>query len=120
MAQASEQQNLAVIKRIEEKDVIIVNDPNIVVGWRIGQLLIELFDFDTDIGPEFEKYISDRRKILDKDEPSRTDESDLLKLNNKIANIEVLGSTDDQKILNQIRKAAELLKEKGTINDSNN
>ena len=121
MAQASEDQNLVVVKRIDDSDVVIENAPHIVTGWRIGQIATsELFGISSDRSPEIEKEINDRRKILDKDEPSKADKLNLLRLNNKLANLPVIENTDDQEIINQIRKAAELLKEKGTIDDTNN
>ena len=120
MAQSSETDNICVVYKSGTK-VLIDSNPEIVKGWRIGQIATsELFGVPSDRSPEIEKEINDRRDILDKDELTQADESKLLKLNTALANIPIIDNTEDQEIINQIRKAAELLKEKGAINDSDN
>jgi len=114
MAQASEQQNLAVVKRIEEKDVIIANDPHIVVGWRIGQLLTsELFDFDSERGPEVDRLVEERRKLLRKETLDSEEQAQLDNLNLKIDQIPI-GDTPEEdnaaKILKDFSKKLSALK----------
>ncbi|RZJ89522.1 MAG: hypothetical protein EOO20_10760 [Chryseobacterium sp.] len=114
MAQASEQQNLAVVKRIEDKDVVIANDPHIVVGWRIGQLLTsELFDFDSERGPEVDQLLEDRRNLLRIDVLSPEEQAQLDNLNTKIDQIPI-GDTKEEddaaKILKDFSKKLALLK----------
>lgn len=120
MAQDAELENLCVISK-KNSEVVIENDPYVVKGWRIGQIATsELFGLQSERSSEIEKDLNDRREILDKDIQSQSDKTRLLKLNNELASIPVIENEEDQKIIDQIRKAAKLLKEKGTINDSDN
>lgn len=116
MAQASENQNLAVVKRIEEKDIVIENTPQIVKGWRIGQLLTsELFDFDTDRGPEFDILVEKRRALLKKDKLNLDEQAQFNDLNSQLDELP-LGETkveqDAAKILKDFSKKLEILKAK--------
>ena len=118
MAQASEDENLCVIKR-EESGIYIENEPKIVKGWRIGQIATsELFGLVTDRGPEEEKEIEERRILLDKSKLSKSELSRLGKLNAKLSNLPLVDQ-EAQKVFDLVNNAAKLLKKKGIINDQN-
>lgn len=120
MAQSAELENLCVVSR-KGGEVVIENDPYVVKGWRIGQIATsELFGLQSERSSDIEKDLNDRRDILDKDIKSNSDRTRLLKLNDDLASIPVVENEEDQKIIDQIRNAAKLLKEKGTIDDSDN
>ncbi len=117
MAQASEFQNLSVVKRLENDNVIIENEPHIVKGWRIGQLLTsELFDFDSDRSPEFDKKIDERRKLLKKTKLTSQEEVKLEGLNNEINSLPIgdtIVEADAMQILRDFAKNLDVLKAKG-------
>ncbi|KOP38918.1 MULTISPECIES: AAA family ATPase [unclassified Flavobacterium] len=120
MAQSAELENLCVVSR-RGAEIVIENDPYVVKGWRIGQIATsELFGLQSERSFEIEKDLNDRRDILDKDVQSQSDKSRLSELNNELSSIPVIENEEDQKIIDQIRNAAKLLKEKGMINDSDN
>jgi hypothetical protein len=119
MAQDSEDENLCVLQRDEnnENQVNIENNPLIVKGWRIGQIVTsELFGLSSDRAVDEEKDIEERRILIDKSRRTQQEEERLRELNEKISGLPVT-ETEDEKLLKQIRKAAQLLKEKGIIDD---
>ena len=113
MAQASENQNLAVVKRIDDTDVVIENVPHIVKGWRIGQLLTsELFDFDTDRGPEVDEIVERRQQLLRKEKLNVQEEAELDILNSQIDELPFGDKKEDDamKILRSFSQKLDLLK----------
>jgi predicted ATP-binding protein involved in virulence len=116
MAQASEDENLCVIKR-EENGIYIQNEPTIVKGWRIGQIATsELFGLVTERGPEEQKYIEERRSLLDKSRLSKEEKQRLAELDKKLSELPTVDS-ETQKVFNLVNNAVELLKKNGIIND---
>lgn len=122
MAQASELQNLTVVKRLEDNNVIIANTPHIVKGWRIGQLLTsELFDFDSERGPEVDQIVERRRELLKKDTLSPEEQRELEGLSSEINELpigETKGEEDAFKILRDFSQKLEALKAKGDDTNS--
>lgn len=116
MAQSAELENLCVVNRKNNK-VLIENEPLIIKGWRIGQIATsELFGLPSDRGIEEEESIEERRRLIDKPVLDKKEKIRLKELNKEISDLPVT-ETEDEKIMNQIREAALLLKEKGIIND---
>jgi len=100
-----------VVCRKEGDRSIIDNNPAVVKGWRIDQILIsDLFEVDSSRSPEIEKFISEKNDILSKSELLEDDKKRLKAINKTISSIpnstdkETLGAEDI------IRRAAELLK----------
>ena len=121
MDQASENQNLAVVKSIEDKEVVITNAPNIVKGWRIGQLLTsELFDFESERGPEVDKIVHDRRDLLKKESLGPEEKIRLESLNTKIDELSFGEDKQDEamKLLQNFAKKLDILKSKGDNKNS--
>lgn len=116
MAQSAESENLCVVNR-KNNEVSIENEPFIIKGWRIGQIVTsELFGLPSDRGPDEEEAIQERRQLISKPTLNEKEEIKLKKLNEQISDLPVT-DTEDEKIMQQIREAALLLKEKGIIND---
>lgn len=112
MAQSSENENLAVVKR-SGAEIIIENDPEIVKGWRIGQILTsELFDINSERGPNIQKLVTERRKILDKKGLTNLDKSRLEELDLELNELPIL-DPENQKLFDKIQKMAELVTKKG-------
>ncbi len=121
MAQASENQNLAVVKRIEDKEVVIENAPHIVKGWRIGQLLTsELFDFESERGPELDEIVQERRNLLKKESLEPKEKIELERLNAKIDELPFGEDKQDEamKLLQNFSKKLDILKSKGDDKNS--
>lgn len=117
MAQASAEENLCVLSQ-DGNEVLIDNSPLSVEGWRIGQIITsDLFGISSERSPEVESMINRRRELLDKNELSPEEKKELEILNQKLSALPVVENEDDQNLLEQIRKAADLLKSKGALND---
>jgi predicted ATP-binding protein involved in virulence len=118
MAQSAENENLAVIKRVGS-DVFIQNNPDIVKGWRIGQILTsELFDIGSERPSEIEAFVNERRQLLDKKKITEADSLRLNELDSLLSNLPILDS-DNQRLFNKMQKLAEIVEQKGGVGDSN-
>lgn len=116
MAQSSENENLCVLNR-KGNEVFIENEPLVVKGWRLGQIVTsELFGLGSDRPPLAEKAIEERRELIDKDNLTPTERKDLKKLNDQIDTLPT-AETENDKLIRQLTEATKLLKEKGIIND---
>lgn len=119
VAQASEDENLCVLHEIKLTPVLsevkIDNDPSIVKGWRIGQIVkSDLFGVP-ETSFEIEQWRQERRDILDKPERTTIDEARLKELNQKLSSLRSTEDDETQKLLDQIRKTAEMLKNEGKL-----
>jgi predicted ATP-binding protein involved in virulence len=109
IVQAAATSNLAVLLR-ERNYVVIENDPEIVRGWRVDQILgSELFGVPTRDEPT-ERLIRRRDNLLDKPKRNQTEEAELRRLEEKILNLPVAESAEDREAMRLIREAALLLK----------
>ena len=115
MAQVAENENFVLcIKRQEERDVVIENDPNVIRGWRVDQILTsELFGGLGARSPKIEGLFVQRDELLAK--PSRTadQEAELESLRAQIAELPTAQFPSDQKAMDSVREAAALLKKHG-------
>lgn len=116
MAQSSELENLCVIHRIADNKVIIENEPSIVRGWRIGQIITsDLFGINSERSPEVEAIINKRRALLEKRDLNEPEKVELAQLDAVINKLPVAEDRADQILLDQIRKTAEVLKTQGKL-----
>ncbi len=115
MAQSSEFENLCVINRIA-KQAVIQNEPAVVKGWRIGQIITsDLFNISSERSPDIEKLIIQRRELLDKDFRTVEEAAVLKGLDEQLSKLPVTENNDDQKLLDEIRQAADLLRKAGKL-----
>ena len=104
MAQASEDENLCVIHRVDN-EVKIENDPFIVKGWRIGQIATSnLFGVPSERSPDIEDLYNQQNAILDKVERNAKDEEDLARIEEQLSELPITENPDDQKLLEEIKK----------------
>jgi predicted ATP-binding protein involved in virulence len=109
IVQAAAASNLAVLMR-ERNHVVIENDPEVVRGWRVDQILgSELFGVPTRDEPT-ERLIKKRDTLLDKPKRSQAEEAELKRIEEKILNLPVAESAEDREAMRLIREAASLLK----------
>ena len=110
MALSSLDANVVILRRSGDRTEII-NDPYLVRGWRLDQLITsELFDLPSSRSPEVEKRRSEyeelmkRRNDLSNDEKERLEELRLLELN-----LPTASSPEDDRAMDIIRRAAKHL-----------
>ncbi len=115
MAQDSENENLCVLNRNDD-NVLIQNEPLIVKGWRIGQIITsELFNVSSERSPEVEALRTERRQILDSEDRSPKDKKRLTELDALLGEVPVEENREDQALLDQIKKTAEFLRTQGKL-----
>lgn len=119
MAQAAENENLCVLNKIGEDDVMINNEPEVVTGWRIGQIITsDLFGIKSERSPDIDNMVEERRYILSKENKSDLDNERLNILDEKLSNIPILDD-ENQKLFEQIKNMANALKRKQKEDDQN-
>jgi energy-coupling factor transporter ATP-binding protein EcfA2 len=120
MAQALEDENLCVLRHIG-LSTKIDNDPEIVQGWRIGQIVTsELFDITSERSFLIDKKIRRRRTLLRKDELTDKDTAELESLNQEIDQLPVGENKSQDDAMKLLRDFAEKLDAaKARNNDQN-
>lgn len=115
MAQVAESANFVLLNiRQDENDVKIENDPEVVKGWRVDQILTsELFGGLGARSPETELLFTRRDELIAMPVRSRAEESELESLRAQIANLPTAQYPGDRDAMNYIREAAALLRKHG-------
>ena len=109
MAQASEEENVIVLKR-DGDHVTIVNDPVAIRGWRIDQITATLMELPVR-SVDVEALINERRTILGKQRKSIKDKQRLAELDGTISQLPTEVDPDDQAAMELIREAAKLIRQ---------
>lgn len=100
-----------VVLRKEGNHVIIDNDIKSVRNWRLDQIMSsDLFGIGSSRDPETEKWLEERKKLLQKKELNDKEEQRLKELNQKAHGLPTAENEDDIEAMDIIRKAAEYLK----------
>ncbi len=100
MAQSAEGDNICVVSRFENK-VTVENRPNIVKGWKIGQIITNLFDI-SERSLETNDLINERRKLLDQNVMTEEDRQKLKLLDDRISKLPI--ETENQQLLDRIER----------------
>jgi hypothetical protein len=99
-----------VVLRIEGDRVIIHNDPALVHGWRVDQILTsDLFGLGTARPPEMERWLARRRAIMTKPEISEQDRRELEEIDTQLGQLPVGETSEDAHALDIISRAAKRL-----------
>ena len=110
IVQVAESANLVLLRK-RNKDVEIVNDPEVVRSWRVDQILAsELFDVPSARNKQTERLFQRRDALVDKSSRSVAEEQELERLRTKISALPTAREPADQKAMDLIREAAALLK----------
>ena len=110
IVQVAESANLVLLRK-RNKDVEIVNDPEVVRSWRVDQILAsELFDVPHARNKQTERLFQRRDALVDKSPRSSAEEQELERLRTKISALPTARDPADQKAMDLIREAAALLK----------
>ena len=111
MAQAAEEENVAVLIR-DDDHVRIENSPSIIRGWRIDQIATsELIGVPSARSPEVEMLINERRAILGKKRKSSADKKRLAELDARLSQLPTEEDSEDQAVLDLIHQAAALIRQ---------
>ena len=112
MAQVADDANFVLLrKRQEEGDVEIINEPEVVRGWRVDQILTSgLFGVLGARSPQIELLFTQRDELLAKPSLNADEEAELGHLRAQIANLPTAQYPGDRDAMNYIREAAALLR----------
>ena len=117
IAQSSLDANLAVLRR-ESNYVVVESNPDVIKEWRLDQVFTsELFGFESARIPEVAEKMQRMRELSLKQELSQSERDELGKLDKWILTLPTAESHEDQKAMENIRKAAELIAEIKSRND---
>ncbi len=111
MAQSSLDANLAVLRKHEDHTQI-VNDPAIIRDWRLDQIVTsELFGLESARPVEVEQKLKRRLDLTLKGNLTDEEQHELRDLDMLAENLPWAEKADDQKAIEIIRRAAEVLKQ---------
>ena len=111
MAQSSFGANLAVLRKLDDHAEVL-NDPIVIKEWRLDQVITsDLFALPSARLPEVEEIMRRRRQLLDKETLSGKEREDLMKLEERIAKLPTAELAREQRAMDIIRRAADLLKQ---------
>jgi hypothetical protein len=110
MVQVARTANLVVVKKIRD-EVKITNDPDVIRSWRVDQILTSgLFDVPYTRDKQTEDYFKEREELLEQQSLSQDEQERLNFLDRQLENLTITTAPEDQKAVNLIREAADLLK----------
>ena len=104
MAQASEEENVAVLIR-DGDHIRIENDPVLIRGWRIDQIASSLMDVPIR-SEDVENLIKERREILNMHDPKPENMKRLEELDEIMLGLPTVEKPEDQEALDLIREVA--------------
>lgn len=109
MAQASENENVVVLRRVDD-EVRIDNAPFLVEGWRVDQILAgDLFDMPSKLSYEIEQLQDRRYELLEKERRTQDEERELREIDEFITNLPVSDQQADIEAIEIIREAAAVI-----------
>jgi predicted ATP-binding protein involved in virulence len=100
--------NIVLLKK-EGDHVVIDNDIESVHNWRLDQIMNSLYGIESTRGPETEKWLAERKGLLQKQELTSGEEERLSELNEKSRSLPTADNAADINAMEIIRKAAEYL-----------
>lgn len=105
MAQSSEEENIVVLK-LENNEVHIINNRDLIKGWRVDQILTsDLFGLTSARSSEVEERVNERRRILDKKKKTKDDLQELKELDDTLSKLPTLESMEDENMMDLLREA---------------
>ena len=110
MAQASENENVVVLRRMDD-EVRIDNSPFLVEGWRVDQILAsDLFGMPSKLSYKIEQLQDKRYKLLEKERRTQDEERELREIDEFITNLPFSDEQADIEAIQIIREAAAAIK----------
>lgn len=111
VVQATEDANVVVLRRSPDgTSVVIDNDPEVVHGWRVDQILTStLYGLESARSPAVEEKLERRRTLATKARRSRKEQSELAELDSWAESLPTADRPEDQEALDVLRRAAAML-----------
>jgi predicted ATP-binding protein involved in virulence len=112
--------NIAVLNRVDNPDgddyVEIINDPDIIKGWRVDQIMTsDLFGLESVRPPSMDKPLAERKEILAKKKLTKKDQVRLEEIETEVGELPTAETKEDQEAMDIIRRAAKHLKDQENI-----
>ncbi len=99
--------NVAVLRQAEAGDhVVIDNEPKVVEGWRVDQILVSLFGLETARSLRVEDLMKERERLLEKNSESPQDSELLREIADELSSLPTAERTEDLEAMRIIREAA--------------
>lgn len=99
--------NVAVLKRTEGRDQIVIeNDPGVVEGWRFDQTLVNLFELETARPLRIEALMKERESLLERHQVTPHDKARLQEIGDQLSGLPTAERYEDQEAMRIIRQAA--------------
>ncbi len=113
MVQAATDANIAVLRR-EGDHVVIDQSIKAVRGWRVDQVLTsDLFGIESARPPEFDEFLTERKKLLTKGRLTKPDKKKLQELDARIGDLPAGETAKEMEAMDIIRRAAQRIKKAG-------
>lgn len=116
IAQDCLEENLALLRLDEsEHQVEIVNEPAIVRGWRLDQVITsELFGFDSARSDATNQFIERRLELLKKPELDEPEQHELEELETRVSSLGPGWTEDDEVARRVVERTTEILRQRRT------
>ena len=99
--------NVAVLSQTEAGDhVVIDNEPKVVEGWRVDQILVSLFGLETARSLRVEALMKERELLLEKNSDTPQDRARLREIADELSSLPTAERTEDLEAMRIIREAA--------------
>ena len=97
--------NVAVLKQVDD-DVVIENDLGVVEGWRVDQVLVDLFGLKSARSKRFEDLMNEREKLLAKKQATVQEKARLKKIAKDLSSLPTAEHRKDQEAMDFVQRAA--------------
>ena len=97
--------NVAVLKQVDD-DVVIENDLGVVEGWRVDQVLVDLFGLKSARSKRFEDLMNEREKLLAKKRVTVQEKARLKKIAKDLSSLPTAEHRKDQEAMDFVQRAA--------------
>ncbi len=97
--------NVAVLKQVDDH-VVIENDIGVVEGWRVDQVLVDLFGLKSARSKRFEDLMNEREKLLAKKRVTVQEKARLKKIAENLSSLPTAEHRRDQEAMEFVQRAA--------------
>ena len=97
--------NVAVLKQIDDH-VVIENDLGVVEGWRVDQVLVDLFGLKSARSKRFEDLMDEREKLLAKKQVTVQEKARLKKIAEDLSSLPTAELRKDQEAMDFVQRSA--------------
>lgn len=99
--------NVAVLRQTEAGDhVVIENEPKVVEGWRVDQILVSLFGLETARSLRVEDLMKERELLLEKNSYTPHEKTRMREIADELSSLPTAERTEDLEAMRIIREAA--------------